>query len=68
MLENTDWTRNSAVVLQSLQDIKTDISSIKEDISTLKVEVGQLKVKSGFYGIVGGVLAMIPVLIMYFLK
>jgi len=56
------------LILQFLGTMQTDIKEIKADVTALKVEVGKLKVKSGFYGFLGGAIALVPSIIIYFIK
>ena len=55
------WQENKLYIKSMLKDLKKDIESIENKITEIKVDIAGLKVKSGVWGVMGG---LIPALMM----
>ena len=62
------WGEYQKLVLHELQTHSSDLREIRKDMSSLKTEIGMLKVKSGLWGLIGGVISMIPVAVVVILE
>ena len=72
MTNGNDWRVYQKLVLAALEDLKnaqheqaTLFNEFKTEVVT---EIASLKVKAGVWGLVGGILATLPALILLFLK
>ncbi len=66
--ENDGWGEYQRLVLHELKSHSQDLKEIRSDMSLLKTEIGMLKVKSGLWGLIGGVISMIPVAVVLILE
>ena len=62
--EGNGWTQYQKLVLAELERLSESQKSVLDEVSKLKVEIAMLQVKSGVWGILGG---LIPVLILILL-
>lgn len=58
---DSGWSEYEKLVLHELESHSSNLKEIREDVSSLKIEIGMLKVKSGLWGMVGGLLALLPI-------
>lgn len=72
MTNGNDWSVYQKLVLAALEDLKqvtkeqaTLFNEFKTEVVT---EIASLKVKAGVWGLIGGILATLPALILLLLK
>lgn len=61
--DGNGWSEYQKLVLHELETHSKELKEIREDVSSFKTELGILKVKSGIWGLLGGLMAAIPVAI-----
>lgn len=66
--EADSWKEYRKLVLGEIRRLSDQVAALSEQISTLRVEVGRLQVKSGLWGALGGVVAVLTVILVSMLK
>lgn len=65
MKTQESWDNWRAHVLAEIERANVNLSNINSAVNTLNVEIGKLQVKSGVWGMVGGI---IPVIILVLIE
>ena len=61
---NNDWVAYRKLVIQTLDDLKTDVSSIQGTQIQIRLDVRELKVRAAIWGgVAGGVLSFMSILL-----
>lgn len=61
--DTNGWSRAEKYVFEELQRLSSNIETLHGRVTEVKVEMGRLQVKSGVWGLVGGALLLLPVLL-----
>jgi len=66
--ECNDWNEWRKFVLAELKRLGEGLESLGKSVGRLRVEVAMLKVKSGIWGVIGGSIPVVVMLILWYLK
>jgi len=59
-MNGSEWNAYEKLVMDTLENLETDVTDLREEIVLLRIDVAQLKIKAGIWGAIAG---MIPALL-----